>query len=101
MRNSASALALQLCLDFDRFGGNGTEAGTWSVSLTGFSSESAARAYWRATARLRPSWASVTPRFVQNGRSHGIQFGQFQSSATARAKCKGIRAARCGVVKAG
>ncbi|KAJ8139349.1 hypothetical protein OY671_007440 [Metschnikowia pulcherrima] len=83
------------------FGGNGTEAGTWSVSSTGFSSESAARAYWRATARLRPSWASVTPRFVQNGRSHGIQFGQFQSSATARAKCKGIRAARCGVVKAG
>ncbi|WP_204325597.1 SPOR domain-containing protein, partial [Stenotrophomonas maltophilia] len=68
------------------FSGNEMGAGTWSVSLTGFSSESAARAYWRATARLRPSWASMTPRFVQNGRSHGIQFGQFQSSATARAK---------------
>ena len=70
------------------------------VSLTGFPSENAARAYWRATARVRPSWASITPRFVQTGSSHGIQFGLFQSSAAARAKCKGIRAVRCGAAKA-
>jgi len=83
------------------FGDNGSPgAGGWVVSLTGFPSENAARAYWRATARVRPSWASITPRFVQTGSSHGIQFGLFQSSAAARAKCKGIRAVRCGAAKA-
>jgi len=77
-------------------------AGTgWHVSLTGFRSEATARHYWAATIKVRRSWGAYAPHFVQAGPTFGIQFGQFQSSASARAKCKGIRAARCGVVRAG